>query len=62
MATRGSTPRVKRSARAASYVHRAGEEMSDDVAAAQDRDNQSKVDECIFQTSISVTISLLAPA
>ena len=59
MSTRGSSSRVKRPARAASYVHRAGEEMSNDVAAAQNPDNQSKLDERIFQTSISVTISFL---
>ena len=59
MSTRGSSSCVKRLARAAPYVHRACEEMSNDVAAAQNPDNQGDVDNRIFQTSISVTISFL---
>jgi len=33
--------------------------MSDYVAAAQNRDNQSNVDERIFQTLLSATIELV---
>ncbi len=59
MSTSRSTSRVKRPARPAPYVHRACEEMSNDVAAAENPDDQGDVDNRIFQTSLSAAIKLV---